>query len=217
MLRKFVVTTAAICATAALLTPASTAQALSGRCVGVPGYSHKGGNAATAAGHSWNTLRAFADSYAVGMDGFETDLQPDADDDLVLFHNPTLDNVTNGTGNVWESSTAYIQSLSLHDGGPVSWWVDYLNQLVQNPTKVGLVELKNSPRWTTALLRDQLIAPAANLGVLARLTFYSKNGPMMRTIESIILPSRRASRLIGELGRSARCGTTPTASSRKVL
>jgi len=185
MRRTLAVSVALGCAASALLASAPAAQAMGGVCNGIPGYSHKGGDAATAAGHSWNTVRAFADAYAVGMDGVETDAQPDADGDILMFHNSTLDKVTDGTGSVRDSSTAYINSLHLHDGGPLSWWVDYLNQLVQYPTKVGLVELKNSTLWTTAELTDRLLAPASSLGVLPRLTLYSKNPNLMRRIEVI--------------------------------
>ena len=108
MRRTAAVSVALGCGASALLASAPAAQAMGGVCNGIPGYSHKGGDAATAAGHSWNTVRAFADAYAVGMDGVETDAQPDADGDILMFHNSTLDKVTDGTGPVADSSTAYM-------------------------------------------------------------------------------------------------------------
>lgn len=58
-----------------------------------------------------NTLAAFLLALAQGADALETDLRFTADDQLILFHDPTLERTTEGSGAVREHSLAAIQRL----------------------------------------------------------------------------------------------------------
>lgn len=58
-----------------------------------------------------NTLRSFLTALAQGADALETDLRFTADDELILFHDATLDRMTEGTGPVREHTLAQIRRL----------------------------------------------------------------------------------------------------------
>jgi glycerophosphoryl diester phosphodiesterase len=58
-----------------------------------------------------NTLRAFLLALAQGADALETDLRFTADDHLILFHDPTLERMTEGAGLVREQTLAQVQAL----------------------------------------------------------------------------------------------------------
>lgn len=58
-----------------------------------------------------NTLRAFLLGLAQGADALETDLRFTADDQIILFHDPTLERMTEGTGLVRSHTLAQIKAL----------------------------------------------------------------------------------------------------------
>ena len=64
-----------------------------------------------------NTLPAFEAAVRLGADGVELDVQYSSDGGLVVFHNPTLDATTNGTGRVTAHTLDELRSL---DAG--SWF-----------------------------------------------------------------------------------------------
>ncbi len=69
--------------------------------------AHRGARLAEAE----NTVRAFLLALAQGADALETDLRFTADDRLVLFHDPTLTRMTEGTGLVRDHDLAGIRNL----------------------------------------------------------------------------------------------------------
>jgi len=77
--------------------------------------AHRGGRAE----QEENTLNAFKATYNSGCHGFETDVHFDADKDFVIMHDFDLDRMTDGTGKIEASSTAYIKGLKTKEGNPV--------------------------------------------------------------------------------------------------
>ena len=69
--------------------------------------AHQGGN------HLWpdNTLYAFRQAVASGVDVLEMDVHASSDGELVVIHDDTVDRTTNGSGTVWEMTLAELQSL----------------------------------------------------------------------------------------------------------
>lgn len=69
--------------------------------------AHRGG------GGEWpgETLFAFERATRAGADILEMDLHGTSDGELVLMHNSTVDQTTNGTGRITELSLSYIKSL----------------------------------------------------------------------------------------------------------
>ncbi len=58
-----------------------------------------------------NTLRSFFTALVQGADALETDLRFTADDELILFHDPTLERMTEGAGLVRDHTLAEIRRL----------------------------------------------------------------------------------------------------------
>ncbi len=58
-----------------------------------------------------NTLAAFRLALHQGADALETDLRFTRDDHLILFHDPTLDRMTEGSGNVRDHTLKEIRKL----------------------------------------------------------------------------------------------------------
>ncbi len=62
-----------------------------------------------------NTLAAFALAREQGADGIELDVQLTKDGHLVVFHDQTVERVTNGVGKVSELTLAEMQSFAMKD------------------------------------------------------------------------------------------------------
>ena len=64
-----------------------------------------------------NTLLSFYNGIAMGANGIETDVRRTADGKLILFHDSTLDRVTNGEGRVDEHTYAQLFELNVEKNG----------------------------------------------------------------------------------------------------
>ena len=64
--------------------------------MGVKVIAHRGSNKKA----PQNTLPAFRQAIAEGTDGFETDVHLTKDKKLVICHNYTIDDTSNGVGNI---------------------------------------------------------------------------------------------------------------------
>jgi len=78
-------------------------------------YAHRGASTYTPE----NTLMAFYTGLYMGANGIETDVQRTKDGVLVLFHDRTVDRVTNGTGKLSDYTYAQLQELNVHNNGLV--------------------------------------------------------------------------------------------------
>ncbi|WP_338450090.1 glycerophosphodiester phosphodiesterase family protein [Niallia oryzisoli] len=58
-----------------------------------------------------NTLAAFRNSVAMGVDVIEIDLRPTKDGEIVILHDATVDRTTNGTGAVKDMTLADVKQL----------------------------------------------------------------------------------------------------------
>lgn len=118
-----------------------------------------------------NTVRAFLLALAQGADALETDLRFTADDQLILFHDPTLARMTEGDGLVRDHTLAQIQALRTRhpSGALVADRVPTLAALLeatggQTPL---LLELKD-PLFLQPKYAQILIDTLAQGGVLRR-------------------------------------------------
>ncbi len=95
--------------------------------------AHQGGN------HLWpdNTLFAFREAVAAGVDVLEMDVHASSDGELVLIHDDTVDRTTDGSGVVWEMTLEQLQSLDAAYRWPHHRETDafpYRGQGIQIPT-----------------------------------------------------------------------------------
>lgn len=76
-------------------------------------FAHRGSKGT----HPENTLPAFIEAIALGVDGIELDVQQTSDQQLVVIHDNTVDRTTNGSGEITDYTLATLKEL---DAG--SWF-----------------------------------------------------------------------------------------------
>jgi glycerophosphoryl diester phosphodiesterase len=74
----------------------------------VQGVAHRGGSLLAPE----NTLAAFHNALTLGIDIIELDVQMSRDGQLIVFHDDTLDWLTDGQGNILDQDFAYLRSLN---------------------------------------------------------------------------------------------------------
>jgi glycerophosphoryl diester phosphodiesterase len=135
-------------------------------CVNIPVVAHRGGSEI----HTENTLRAFQHARTAGATIWETDVRFTSDGERVLLHDPTLDAMTTGSGEVSAISSATLRaSVRTNDGQVVPTLRELMVLAYANQARV-LVELKTDPT------PEQWAAVAADLdayGMRSRVTLMS--------------------------------------------
>ena len=66
-----------------------------------------------------NSLRAFREALALGVDLLELDVHLSADGEVVVIHDPTLDRTTTGTGPVVDRTAAELRAWYCKNGGGI--------------------------------------------------------------------------------------------------
>ncbi len=74
-----------------------------------------------------NTLAAFRNALALGVDGYEFDVQMTKDGELVIMHDETVDRTTNGSGAVKDLTLAQIRALDAGQGEPPATFQEALD------------------------------------------------------------------------------------------
>jgi glycerophosphoryl diester phosphodiesterase len=97
-----------------------------------------------------NSLLAFRQALAAGVEFLETDVHPTADGELVILHDPTLDRTTTGRGAVRDARLADLTGLRLRaaDGSVTGEPIPTLAQLLDlmRPSRAELLlEIKAGP------------------------------------------------------------------------
>lgn len=99
-----------------------------------------------------NTLGAFRNALALQVDAVELDVQMSRDGQLVVFHDNTLERLTEGQGNLLDLDFAYLRSLNAAANFPGGWsaheqipTLREVLELVKGRARV-LLELKSSQR-----------------------------------------------------------------------
>ena len=121
-----------------------------------------------------NSLQAYREALALGVDLLETDVHLTANGAVVVLHDATLDRTTTGTGAVHDRTLADLATLRLRaaDGTPTAESVPTLAQLLDllQPSRAGLLlELKAGPgRQRYVGLEEKALALVRGRGLLDR-------------------------------------------------
>jgi glycerophosphoryl diester phosphodiesterase len=125
-----------------------------------------------------NSLRAFRESLALGVDLLELDVHLTADGEVVVIHDATLDRTTDGRGAVGERTVAELARVRLRDpdGVVTDERVPMLHEVLTmvTPSRVGLlVEVKGPVAGVNVIYErgdgDARIRPGpAYLGLVAK-------------------------------------------------
>ncbi|MFZ1830032.1 MAG: glycerophosphodiester phosphodiesterase family protein [Candidatus Competibacteraceae bacterium] len=95
--------------------------------------------------HLENSLDAFRAALAVGMDGFELDVQPTRDGVCMVLHDETLDRTASAGGILRQMNASALPGLKNGESVP------RLLDVLQLPALRVNVELKGRPGWKPAL------------------------------------------------------------------
>src|SRR5438067_5575683 len=68
-----------------------------------------------------NTLAAFRHALTLPIDAIELDVQMSRNGHAIVFHDNTVDKLTNGTGNILDLDFAYLRSLNAAAHFPGGW------------------------------------------------------------------------------------------------
>jgi glycerophosphoryl diester phosphodiesterase len=79
--------------------------------------AHRGGSALAPE----NTLAAFRHALTLPIDAIELDVQMSHDGHLIVFHDETVERLTNGQGNILDLDLAYLRSLNAAANFPGGW------------------------------------------------------------------------------------------------
>lgn len=136
-----------------------------------------------------NTLPAFYLGLLQGANGIETDVQLTADGHLVLFHDDTLDRVTNGTGPLAERTLQELRQLKVGQDpltgfyGTIPTYREFLEHFARYDIRLA-IELKGP--GTEA----QVLALSREFHVMERTTFTSFSLDYLRKMKALCPAAR---------------------------
>ncbi|MDD6061333.1 MAG: glycerophosphodiester phosphodiesterase family protein [Oscillospiraceae bacterium] len=126
-----------------------------------------------------NTIPAFQKAIALGADGLETDVHVTRDGALVLCHNYSIDETSNGLGNISEYTLKDLKSLDFgasfsrkFRGTPLPSLDEFLELCKRSPLKIMNIELKSPKMDEHGIVRKTLEA-VERFGLLDRLLISS--------------------------------------------
>lgn len=103
------------------------------------------GHRGHSAQHLENSMEAFRAALAVGMDGFELDVQPTLDGVCLVMHDDNLDRTAAGSGTLRKLKSNELPRLRNGEAIP------RLSDVLELPARLINVELKGEPGWQQAL------------------------------------------------------------------
>ena len=121
--------------------------------------SHRGANKYA----PQNTLAAFEKSVQIGVDGFETDVHITKDEQLVICHNYTIDETSDGEGEISQMTLAQLKSYDFgsyfspkYAGTRLPTVDEFLSFVETTDISVLNIELKSPKENETAIVRETI-------------------------------------------------------------
>jgi glycerophosphoryl diester phosphodiesterase len=169
-----------------------------------PVFAHRGNSAHVPE----NTMEAFRQAIALGVDGIELDVRATADGQIVVIHDPTVDRTTGGIGAVAELTLARVQQLDAGarfttEGGAHPWRdrglaIPTLDEVLRDtPGTPLLIELKTpaASAGTRAVIERHAASErciVASFDYRATLPFHGsgiRTGSSRRDVARLLLPA----------------------------
>ncbi|MFW0118800.1 glycerophosphodiester phosphodiesterase family protein [Rothia sp. P5764] len=111
-------------------------------------YAHRG----LAQTQAENTDLAFADALKAGADWIETDVNTTSDGAVVVFHDPTLDRLSDSVGAIKDMTWEQVRAVELKDGGTVPLLEGTLRAFPQARFNIDLKDAGSAERIIPVLL-----------------------------------------------------------------
>ncbi|HSB61934.1 MAG TPA: glycerophosphodiester phosphodiesterase family protein, partial [Vicinamibacteria bacterium] len=163
-----------------------------------------------------NSLLAFRNALALGVDLVEADVHLSADGEVIVLHDPTLDRTTTGRGAVGDLRLADLAAVRLRSAGglptdePVPTLAALLDLLRPSPAGL-LLEIKvGRGRARYPGIEEKVLALVRGRGLTARVRLMAFEEDTLRRLRELD-PAAATVLLVGR-GQMRRAGATPAGS-----
>ena len=119
-----------------------------------------------------NTLSSFYLGLLQGANGIETDVQRTKDGVLVLFHDPTIDRVTNGKGNLCDYTLDELKALKI-TANVTNQFFDRIVTLREFLGKFASYDINFAIELKVEGVEEETLAMVKEFGILNKTTFTS--------------------------------------------
>ena len=143
-----------------------------------------------------NTLSSFYLGLMQGANGIETDVQRTKDGALVLFHDGTVDRVSDGTGKVSELTLDELKALKI-TGKCTTGFYDRIVTLREFLEKFSHYNIRFAIELKGPGVEEETLAMAKEFGILSKTTFTSFNFDYISKIKELD-PNARIGWLVKE-------------------
>lgn len=147
-----------------------------------------------------NTLKAFELSKANGFDYVECDVRFTSDGVAVLFHDDTVDRVTNGTGRVHTKTWSQLQALSFdylgNSSEKIASFEDFVKACVQYSLHPYIEIEPNGDAYVSMAQIQTLVDTVKDCGMLSNVTWISFRVEDLRKVVSLD-PFARVGLIVG--------------------
>ena len=138
-----------------------------------------------------NSLPAFENAGKLGAWGIETDLQNTSDGKIVIMHDNTVDNMTNGTGSVINMTFSEIRNLKIDSGNNIENYSDSdlivptLEEYLQICKKYGCVAIIELKRFSNITYVDTVISIISEMGMINSCIVISFNTEWIKRVREL--------------------------------
>jgi glycerophosphoryl diester phosphodiesterase len=142
-----------------------------------------------------NTLAAFRNAFTLATDAIELDVQMSRDGQLIVFHDNTLERLTNGEGNILDRDFNYLRSLNaaahFKGGWPVLQQIPTLREVLElaRSRKQVYIEIKTSKRdgveGRYPNIAKAVVKEVQALAMIKQIVVISFDWPMLLAVKSL--------------------------------
>jgi len=131
-----------------------------------------------------NTLSSFYLGLLKGANGIETDVQRTKDGVLVLFHDDTIDRVTDGNGVLSDYTFEELEKLKIY-GNSTTLFYDRIVTLKEFLEKFALYDIQFAIELKGAGVEEETLSMVKKFGILEKTTFTSFNFEYIKRIKEL--------------------------------
>ncbi|MBQ2695950.1 MAG: hypothetical protein IJF61_01455 [Clostridia bacterium] len=131
-----------------------------------------------------NTLSSFYLGLIQGANGIETDVQRTKDGVLVLFHDDTIDRITDGKGSLSDYTLEEIKKLKVY-GNSTTWFYDSVVTLREFLEKFAAYDIKFAIELKGAGVEEDTLSMVKEFGAFEKTTFTSFDFNYIKKIKEL--------------------------------
>ncbi len=144
-------------------------------------YSHRGASEYAPE----NTLSSFYLGLLQGANGIETDVQRTKDGVLVLFHDDTLDRVTDGRGIISDYNFKELKKLKVY-GNSTTFFYDRIVTLREFLEKFAFYDIQFAIELKGAGVEEETLSMVKEFEIFEKTTFTSFNFNYIKKLKNLI-------------------------------